>query len=203
MDDAGHEIEAAQLKLIVGLGNPGRKYEGTRHNVGYEIVAEVARREGDPQPKSNFEGELVEVRLNGARCLLLAPATYMNRSGRSVAKARDFYKLPPENILVVCDDFNLPLAKLRIRPAGSAGGQKGLADILRALGTEAVPRLRIGVGPVPDRWDPIDFVLSKFKKDEKPEIQEAVCRAADAVRVWAVEGIEVCMNQFNTTPPSP
>jgi PTH1 family peptidyl-tRNA hydrolase len=185
------------MKLIVGLGNPGRKYQGTRHNVGFAVLAELARRFATGRPKSKFHGEVVEADLEGRRALLLGPETYMNNSGSSVLAARDFYKLPHEELLVVCDDLNLPLAKLRFRSQGSSGGQKGLADVIRRLGSEEFPRLRIGIGAPTEGWDAIDYVLSKFTPEEKPQIEEAILRAADAVSVWAREGIERSMNQFN------
>jgi PTH1 family peptidyl-tRNA hydrolase len=121
----------------------------------------------------------------------------MNHSGASVLAARDFYKIPHDDILIVCDDLNLPVAKLRSRPAGSAGGQKGLEDILRRLGTDEVARLRIGIGSPPDGWAWPDYVLSKFAKEEIPLMEQAVASALDAVVVWACEGIEVCMNRYN------
>src|SRR5688572_15713817 len=133
------------MKLIAGLGNPGRKYEGTRHNIGFAVVADLARRHGAGKPKTAFEGEVVDVDLQGERAVLLCPRTFMNRSGHSVVLARDFYKLSNDELMVVCDDFNLPLASLRIRAKGSSGGQKGLADTIRHLGEE-FPRLRVGVG---------------------------------------------------------
>lgn len=185
------------MKLIVGLGNPGRKYVGTRHNVGFEVLAELARKHGAGRPQAAFQGEAVDAGLAGMRAVLLCPQTFMNRSGASVLSARDFYKLNHEDLLVVCDDFNLPLAKLRIRGRGTSGGQKGLDDVIRRLGDDDIPRLRIGVGPVPDRWDPVDFVLSKFTKQELPEIEAAIWRAADAAVAWATQGIEFCMNQYN------
>ncbi len=185
------------MKLIVGLGNPGRKYRATRHNVGFAVLAELAQRCATSRVKSKFQGEVVEADLDGQRALLLSPLTYMNNSGASVLAARVFHKLPHEDLLIVCDDMNLPLAKLRFRAKGSSGGQKGLADILRRLGTEEVPRLRIGIGIPPERWDATDYVLSKFTRKEVPEIEGAVVRAADAVIVWAREGIEPCMNRYN------
>lgn len=185
------------MKLVVGLGNPRRKYEGTRHNVGYAVLAELARRFGTSRPKSRFQGDVVEADLEGQKALLLGPVTFMNRSGSSVRAARDFYKLPDEELLVICDDLNLPLAKLRFRARGSAGGQKGLANIIRELGTEEFARLRIGIGVPPDGWDATDYVLSKFARQEVPEVEEAVRRAAEAVAVWAREGIQNCMNQYN------
>ena len=187
------------MKLVVGLGNPGPRYAGTRHNVGFETLLRIGRGWGsDTLPKAAFGGEVLDLPMRDERVLLLAPHTFMNRSGESVLAARDFYKVENESLLVVCDDFNLPLGKLRLRPKGSAGGQKGLEDIIRRLGTQDVPRLRIGIGPVPGRWDPADFVLGKFTKDERKEIDLSVQDAADAVTDWANEGIEAAMNKWNT-----
>ena len=121
----------------------------------------------------------------------------MNLSGGSVLAARDFYKLNNEEVLIVCDDFNLPLAKLRFRSEGSAGGQKGLADVVDRLGTQAVPRLRIGVGPLPANWDPVDFVLGRFTADEEPTIASVIPNAADAIEDWIGTGIATCMNKYN------
>ena len=185
------------MKLVVGLGNPGRKYEGTRHNVGFEVLAELIRRHGPVKLKSAFRGELADVNVGSQRMLLLWPETYMNLSGASVLEARDFYKLNSEDILIVCDDFNLPLAKLRVRPSGSSGGQKGLDNIILRLGSEEIPRLRIGVGPVPEHFNGADFVLGKFTRQEIPEVQQALVRAAEAVEAWAREDIQICMNRFN------
>jgi PTH1 family peptidyl-tRNA hydrolase len=185
------------VKLVVGLGNPGRKYEGTRHNVGFAVLNELARRHKADRPKTNFQGEITETQLHDQKALLLWPHTFMNLSGASVLAARDFYKLDNVDLLIVCDDFNLPLAKLRMRPDGTAGGQKGLDDVLLRLGTLEVPRLRVGVGPVPTNWDPVDFVLSRFTKEELPEIEISVTRAAEAVEDWARVGIKECMNRYN------
>jgi PTH1 family peptidyl-tRNA hydrolase len=187
------------MKLVVGLGNPGRKYQGTRHNVGFDTVAELVRRHGVGSVRSQFEAEVIEADLAGERALLLRPQTYMNRSGASVVRARDFYKLADDELLVVADDFNLPLARLRVRSKGTAGGQKGLEDIVRCLGTNEFARLRIGIGPVPGRWDPADFVLGRFTAEEQKEIDVAIMRAADAVVHWAREGVASCMNRCNVT----
>lgn len=185
------------MKLVVGLGNPGRKYQATRHNIGFEVLSNLARRYAVGSPRNNFQGEIIEADLRGTRALLLWPQTYMNRSGTSVVQARDFYKLENEQLLVVCDDFNLPLAKLRFRARGSSGGQKGLQDIIRALGTEEFARLRVGIGQPPESWDPVDFVLGRFSKEERAEVEHLVVQAADAVVEWAAEGIETCMNRHN------
>ena len=185
------------MKLVVGLGNPGRRYEGTRHNVGFAVLAELARKFASSRPKAKFHAEVVEADLDGNRALLLSPLTYMNNSGLSVQAAKSFYKIPEGDLLVVCDDLNLPVAKLRFRAKGSAGGQKGLDDITRRLATENFSRLRIGIGSPPENWDWADYVLSKFSKREIPDVEEAVGRAADAVAVWVREGAESCMNQYN------
>ncbi len=186
------------MKLVVGLGNPGRKYAQTRHNVGFRVLAELARRLGAGPPRNKFHGEYCEVQVAQERVLLLCPQTYMNKSGASVLAARDFYKIENDRLLVVCDDLNLPLGRLRARPGGSAGGQKGLDDVIRRLGTQEVPRLRLGIGPTPGGWDASDYVLSKFLPEELSTVDDTLARAADATLTWLQEGIEACMNQFNS-----
>lgn len=185
------------MKLIVGLGNIGRKYEQTRHNVGFHVLDELAARQAAAPSKEKFDGRIAETTIAGEKILLLWPHTLMNRSGLSVGAAVDFYQLPLGDVLVVGDDFNLPLGKLRFRSAGSAGGQKGLSDILRRLGSEEINRLRVGIGPVPENWDAADFVLGRFDKDERPVIEDALQRAADGVECWIREGIAASMNKFN------
>jgi PTH1 family peptidyl-tRNA hydrolase len=185
------------MKLVVGLGNPGRRYEGTRHNIGYMVLAELGRRHGVPPVKTRFRGEVLEAELGGQKALLLSPTTFMNLSGTSVQEAVSFYKLQSEDLLVLCDDLNLPVGKLRLRSRGSSGGQKGLENIIARLRTEEFSRLRMGVGAAPNGWDWADYVLSKFAPDELPVIRGAVELAADAVAVWAREGIEACMNRYN------
>lgn len=185
------------MKLVVGLGNPGRKYEGTRHNLGFEVLNRLAQRHAAQRPKTAFQGETTTVELSGQKALLLWPQTYMNLSGGSVLAARDFYKIADDDLLLVCDDINLPLGKLRFRAEGSAGGQKGLDDVIRRLGTQRIARLRIGVDSPPERVDAADYVLAKFRKEEIPLAQEAIERAADAVSAWAEHGIQHCMNQYN------
>jgi peptidyl-tRNA hydrolase, PTH1 family len=185
------------MKLIVGLGNPGRKYETTRHNVGFDVLEVVARRCAAEPAKEKFHGRLVDTTIADERALLLWPHTLMNRSGQSVLAAVDFYQLPSSDLLVVCDDFNLPLGTLRFRSQGTYGGQKGLQDIIRRLGTDQFSRLRLGIGPVPEAWDPADFVLGRFSSGERPVIEETIERAADGVECWVAEGIEKSMNRFN------
>jgi PTH1 family peptidyl-tRNA hydrolase len=193
------------MKLVVGLGNPGRRYEATRHNVGFRVAAAVAAQTSISAARSRFEGDFQEARVDDHRFAVLCPATFMNASGRSVRQAVDFYRLEPAQVLVVCDDFALPVAKLRIRAKGSAGGQKGLADILRVLGTEAVPRCRVGIGTPPGVMDPADYVLGKFTREELPAIELAVERAAEAALNWVRFGLDYCMARYNAgngTPPA-
>jgi PTH1 family peptidyl-tRNA hydrolase len=185
------------MKLIVGLGNPGRKYAATRHNVGFHVVAELAHRFGQGRARSKFRGEAVDAAIDGEKVVLLCPHTYMNRSGASVLEACDFYKVEFHELLVVCDDFNLPLAKLRFRAKGSSGGQKGLQDIIRCLGTDQFSRLRIGIGAPPENWDVADFVLSKFDAEDGKVMKDAVRQAADAAADWTREGVQMCMNRYN------
>ncbi len=185
------------MKLVVGLGNPGRRYQGTRHNVGYAVLAELGRRHGTGAPRGRFHGEVLDANLDGVRAVLLSPTTYMNRSGISVQAASAFFKIPEDDILVICDDLNLPPAKLRVRREGSSGGQKGLEDIIRRLGTDQFARLRIGIGNPPERCDAADYVLGKVPEEERQLMEQAILRGADAVVVWAREGIEACMNQHN------
>lgn len=185
------------MKLVVGLGNPGRKYQDTRHNVGYMVLAELARRYGGSSVRAKFHADVVDANIEGERVLLLSPLTYMNLSGTSVVEAFRFYKLEIEDLLVICDDLNLPLAKVRVRTKGSSGGQKGLADIINRLGSEQFVRLRIGIGEPPSSFDAVDYVLSKFNKQETTEIELAVQQAADAVTFWVQEGADACMNRHN------
>ncbi|MFM7035865.1 MAG: aminoacyl-tRNA hydrolase [Planctomycetia bacterium] len=185
------------MKLIVGLGNPGRAYDGTRHNVGFDVLELLSRRGGSPTRRPRFQGEIAQVTIRGCHVHLLWPLTWMNLSGSSVLAARDFYKIDHADILVICDDFQLPLTTIRIRASGSGGGQNGLADVLSRLGTTAVPRLRVGIGPVAAGWKTADFVLGKFAAHERDDVGISLERAADAAEEWAALGIEAAMNRFN------
>ena len=185
------------MKLLVGLGNPGRGYEGTRHNVGFDVLEILAKRAGSPVRRSRFQGETAQATLRGCPVLLLWPLTWMNLSGTSVLAARDFYKIDDSDILVICDDFQLPNDTIRLRPSGSAGGQNGLADVLARLGGQSVPRLRVGIGPMPAGWKSADFVLGKFTKLEREAIGVLLERAADAAEEWLALGIQAAMNRYN------
>jgi PTH1 family peptidyl-tRNA hydrolase len=188
------------MKLVVGLGNPGKKYEGTRHNMGFEVLFELTRRHAAPKPKEKFEARICEVLIAGERVLLAAPQTYMNSSGRSVRQIVDFLSLSLDELLVVCDDINLPLGRLRLRGSGSAGGQKGLENIIQQLGTPDFARLRLGVSLPPPEVDAADYVLSRFHKSELPAANSAILAAADAVEAWVSVGLQAAMNRFNSGP---
>src|SRR5262245_22991741 len=183
------------MKVIVGLGNPGLKYAGTRHNVGFEVIDYLASGPGCSAFREKFEAFVAELKEGDETVLLVKPLTFMNLSGRAVRAVLDFYKLTIEQVLVVCDDFNLPLGKLRMRLKGSHGGQNGLRNIQEQLGTDAYARLRIGVGE--PGFDAVDHVLSKFKPGERVTAEEAIATAAQAVLVWIRQGTEAAMNKFN------
>lgn len=191
----------ATIKLVVGLGNPGSKYQGTRHNIGFELVDRLARGGSTASFSSKFEGQIAETEIDFRRVLLLKPETFMNLSGRSVGQAVRFYKLSLADVLVVCDDLSLPVGKLRLRPGGSDGGQKGLRDITAHLGTDQFPRLRIGIGDNDD-IDAVDYVLSRFRGAERTAIDDSLILASQAVAVWVTLGIDAAMNRFNGTPNS-
>lgn len=190
------------MKLVVGLGNPGTRYAETRHNVGFMVASKLLKMVGAAGAKTKFSGEIAEGIVSGQRVAILCPGTFMNASGQSVRQALDYYKITPADVLVICDDLNLPLGQLRVRSKGSSGGQKGLADIIRHLGTEDVPRLRIGIDPAPPGWDVADYVLSKFKRSEQDEIERSTEDAAYAAILWATQGIAVCMNHHNVKKPT-
>jgi PTH1 family peptidyl-tRNA hydrolase len=185
------------MKLVVGLGNPGKKYEGTRHNLGFAVVDAVASGPGVGSFKDAFESDIAEWREDGEKVLLMKPATFMNLSGRAVREAVDFYRLEVHDLLVVCDDMSLPLGKLRFRARGSHGGHNGLRDIQAHLGTSQYARLRVGVDAPGVEGEAVDHVLGRFRPSEKPMIAEAIRAAAEGVVVWVRQGIDACMNQYN------
>lgn len=185
------------MKLVVGLGNHGREYEGTRHNVGYAVIDRLAEKLGPAEFRRQFSGRLAKIKVGDEKVLLLKPETYMNLSGRSVQPALAFHKLSGADLLVICDDLNLPVGRIRIRPDGSDGGQKGLRSVADQLGTTGYPRLRIGIGAAPERQDAADYVLSRFSREERKTIEQSIERAVDAAILWCEAGIEKCMNRFN------
>jgi len=182
--------------LIVGLGNPGREYQETRHNVGFRVVERLAERHGIDLRKHRHQAAYGEGRIAGQPVLLAKPLTYMNLSGQAVAALARYHNLAPSDILVVTDDANLPLGRLRIRPRGTAGGHNGLKSIISCLQTTEFPRLRIGVGAADGR-PMVDHVLGRFSRAESEAIAAAIEEAADAVELFLREGIEAAMNRYN------
>ena len=184
--------------LLVGLGNPGDKYENTRHNAGYMVVDEIGNRQRIPIQKLKYKALTNTTELGGQKVLVMKPVTYMNLSGEAVRQAADFYKVPAERILVISDDTALAVGKLRIRKGGSAGGHNGLKSIIQQLGTDQFPRLRVGVGekPHPD-YDLADWVLGHFTGQDKKDMDAAVAKAADAVEYLLSQGLDRAMNRYN------
>ena len=184
--------------LLVCLGNPGDKYENTRHNVGFMVADEIGERQNAPIQKLKFKALTNLFTISGQKVLVMKPITYMNLSGEAVRQAVDFYKIQPDHVLVVSDDTALALGRLRIRKGGSAGGHNGLKNIILHLGTDQFPRLRVGVGekPHPDD-DMADWVLGKFTGEDKKTMDAAVKRAADAIECILAEGLDRGMNRFN------
>jgi len=185
------------VKIVVGLGNPGRKYAGTRHNIGFEVVRVLAERNAGDRWQSKFDAETAEIQIGSQRLVLVAPQTFMNLSGRSVRSVVNFYKVPLADLLVICDDMNLACGRLRLRASGSAGGQKGIQNIIDQLGTPEFPRLRIGIGRPDESVGTVNYVLQTFAKSERPLIDQAVDRAEAAVEKWVRDGIESAMSLFN------
>lgn len=187
------------MKLVVGLGNPGPRYVRSRHNVGFRVLDALAERARAGPAEERFAGRWLECTLAGERLGLLAPATFMNRSGDAVAQALAALPdvEPSADLLVVFDDADLPLGRLRLRARGSSGGHNGLADVLATLGSEAVPRLRFGIGRPLVPTGTVEFVLGPFRQEEEPLLAQALPRAADAVACFAREGIAAAMNRFN------
>ena len=184
--------------LVVGLGNPGKKYENNRHNTGFRVMDALCSKHSVRCDRSKFHALTGEAVLGGHRCLLMKPQTFMNASGDAVAEAADFYKIPPEHVLVIFDDISLPVGALRIRPKGSAGGQNGVKSIITMMGSEQFPRIKVGVGakPHPD-YDLADWVLSNVTEEELPAMNDAVERAVLAVSELIANGVPAATQKYN------
>ena len=185
------------MRAIIGLGNPGEDYAGTRHNVGFWVVSLLAHRYNLRLNRHRYHARYGEGSIRGVPVLLAQPMTYMNRSGEAVRALLHAYALTPQQMLIVYDDIALPLGTLRLRPRGSAGGHNGMRSIIDAIGTEEFPRLRIGIGAPPEGVDPADYVLSPFEESEKPLMRQMLEIAADACEAWLIEPIERVMSRFN------
>ena len=184
--------------LLVCLGNPGKQYENTRHNIGFLAADELARREGVKIDKLRYRALTGEVRVGDQRALVIKPQTYMNLSGEAVKLAGGFYKIPPDHVLVISDDVSLPLGKLRIRAGGSAGGHNGLKNIIAHLGTDQFPRIKVGIGsPAHPDHEMVDWAIGGFTPQERKVVDEAVGRAVDAALCLMEKGVNEAQNKFN------
>lgn len=190
------------MKLIVGLGNPGAKYRGTRHNIGFRVLDEVARRLGTAFTREKFKGQIAEGGWSGEKILLLKPLTFMNLSGESVAQAARNHVNDSDDLLIVYDEAELPLARLRMRARGSAGSHNGMRSVIERVGHQDIPRLRIGVGRGTGGGNLAEHVLATFRPEEGPLVEQAIARSADAVLEWIEHGTESAMNRFNRDEPS-
>jgi len=187
------------MYLIVGLGNPGSKYDGTRHNVGFLVADKLAGRWDIPIDKKRFEGRTGGGQITGRPVLILKPETFMNLSGIAVRAAMDFYKLEPKDLVVIMDDLALPVGQIRVRPQGSGGGHNGMADVIARAGTNQVGRVRVGIGAAPPRMDAAEYVLGHFRSEEQAVMSQAIGKAADAVEAILAEGFTKAMEKFNPT----
>lgn len=188
------------VKIIVGLGNPGSRYHLTRHNVGFWLTDQLSKKWTIPVEKHKFQAKIGEGHFCGEKIILVKPQTFMNRSGETVRPLVEYFQCALDDLLVVHDEMALEPGVLRLRGKGSAGGHNGLKSVISHLGTEEFPRLRIGVGPSPPGFDAADYVLQVLGRDDEAVLQEAVVRAADAVRTWVEDGIDKSMSTFNRKP---
>lgn len=185
------------MKIIVGLGNPTREYEGTRHNVGFSVIYAISDKYNIKVDTKKHKALIGKGIIEGEKVILAMPQTYMNLSGESVRELIDYYKCDNEDVIVIYDDISLDVGKLRIRAKGSAGGHNGIKSIISHLGTQEFPRIKVGVGEKPARMDLADYVLGRFSKEEQPLIRESADKASDAVALMLKEGISAAMNKFN------
>ena len=183
--------------LLAGLGNPGTQYEHTRHNAGFMVLDAAARKWGAEWETWQNLGVYAKVTVAGHDVFLITPSTYMNESGRMVSSLARFFKVPASHMLVCFDDVSLDMGHIRMRASGSAGGQRGMKNIIELMGTQDIARLRVGIGPKPARFDMADFVLSRFSRADMDVLTPALSKAADAVESWLANGLEKTMSRFN------
>ena len=194
----GKKVTGPAEWLLVCLGNYGKQYENTRHNIGFMAAERLIDKQGLRCNRLRFRALTELIEFGGARVLLMMPQTYMNLSGEAVGQAARFYKVPPERVLVISDDVSLPQGKLRIRRSGSAGGHNGLKNIIQHLGTDRFPRIKVGVGsPRPGEHDMVDWVMGKPVGEDRTAVEDALDRAGDAAKTLITEGIDRAMNRFN------
>ena len=191
------ELTHVDHYLVIGLGNPGRDYEMTRHNIGFLVVDRLAKRWGVEITKYKFKALIGEYRKPQVKVVLIKPQTFMNLSGNAVRSLVQFYKPVSEQVLVIFDDLDLPFGSIRIRKSGGSSGQKGMKSIIEQLGTEEFPRIRVGIGRPPGKMDSVDFILDKFRNSESSDLDFILERCSDAVECFLKDGIEAAMNRFN------
>ncbi len=197
------QANTEQVFLIAGLGNPGREYKSTRHNIGFMVVDALAEKCAIAIKRVQQKAMVGTGKYQSNTLILVKPQTYMNLSGQSVGPLLRYYKVPLSHLLVIHDDLDTPFKTLRVRPQGGAGGQKGLASIIQVLGTKEFARLRMGIGRPPGRMDPANFVLENFTADQKLDLDEMIHRAVDAALHFVTEGIDAAMNKYNPAPEPP
>lgn len=187
------------MYIIVGLGNPGKEYENTRHNIGYDVIDTIAEEEHISVLEKKHKAVIGKGIVAGEKCILAKPVTYMNLSGESIRELLDYYKVDEKDgLIVISDDISLDVGQLRVRKKGSAGGHNGLKNIIAHLGHDTFMRVKLGVGEKPKGWDLADYVLGRFSAQERKVMDEAAQQAADAIRMMIAEGADVTMNRFNT-----
>lgn len=186
-----------KLTVIVGLGNPGKKYENTRHNVGFSTIDVLSSKYGIKVNRLKYKALTGDGIIKGERVLLVKPQTFMNLSGESINEIAQWFKLPMENLIVVYDDVDLSVGTIRIRPKGSSGTHNGMKSVIYQLQSDEFPRIRIGIGKAPEEWDLADYVLSKFNAEEAAEIAKSIQRAAEAATAIVQSGVEIAMNLYN------
>ena len=185
------------MYLIAGLGNPSRTYEGTRHNIGFTMIDAIGNKFGIDVTTKKHKALVGRGIIDGMRVILAKPQTYMNLSGEGIREIADFYKIEPENIIIIYDDISLDVGQLRIRKKGSAGGHNGIKNIIAHLGTQEFPRIKVGIGNKPEGWDLADYVLSKYSKAEQEAMEEASEGVIGAVKLMLMDDIEAAMNKYN------
>ena len=185
------------MMLIIGLGNPGKEYSGTRHNAGFEVIDKLAYDYNIDVSKGKHKAVIGEGNIKGKKAVLIKPLTFMNLSGESVREAVNWYKVTPQDIIVIYDDISLSVGEIRVRQKGSAGGHNGMKSIIQQLGTDEFTRVRVGVGEKPQGWDLADYVLGKFSKEEIPVIIEGFTKASEAVELILTKDVNAAMNKFN------
>lgn len=185
------------MKMVVGLGNPGRRYKNTPHNLGWEVISFISKEKHIKLNKKKFQAKFGRGKIDKKEIILVQPTSFVNLTGFVVLNLKKYYKILLEDILIICDDFNLPVGRIRIRPQGSSGGHKGLGSIIDSLETNKFARLRLGIGPLPEEENPANFVLQPISSEVKKKVKDMIRLSAEAVYCWGKEGIKVAMNKYN------